>query len=617
MTPSAPMPKLRSQSWAQRSLDILMSEESRLSTRMKSLPRPWYLAKSTPAAAVTTRAGRARDARRARTPRGATSGRREAMEVTACMAIARGAKCAPHAAAYPATRVGADRAIAGAGRPPLFGAFAAFGQAKSSRRTSVRCTARIATSRVQIHRATSSSRPHTHFRLLCASRAAATARTHPPAATATAAARVVASPGSHPPPNASFAVDTTRDANASYASLAALGMRVPGDGDGVPTPSPGTRESPSRGSPTATRSPTPRPRPAGSPRVQNYPSPSRRAPSLRTSPSPEPISIRARGGRDVFGEASRAWDGTSRHLSASHAAAASGLSRPSHNTRVTYTHAAALRVSSSTPSAAREPPGEDREGPDGVDSAPRAGRWASSSSSAVGKMSRRARSAAVSATSGSDAGWARRSRAHRSKVWGAKGSPPVPAARRASVTWDAPNLPSLYSAWTHTHSAATRSSRVRATRRAAAAASEARDHDADTRGAGLVERGAYRGDARSQVNAPRVTSASSARDTARSVWSEIGSARFRQPRALGASVTSRGGAGPRARETMLRGSPRPAPSRIAPRVVPFREHRPHARVGARHQVSKRRARAPHPMGRARRPLAPRPSRVRHPPRARA
>ena len=418
------------------------------------------------------------------------------MEVTACMAIARGSKCAPHAAAYPATRFGADRAIAGAGRPPLFGAFAAFGQAKSSRRTSVRCTARIATSPVQIHRANSSSRPHTHFRLLCASRAAATARTHPPAVTATAAARVVASPGSHPPPNASFAVDTTRDANASYASLAALGMRVPGDGDGVPTPSPGTRESPSRGSldgePLAdARFPVSRDVPAGP--EASIPVPG--VPVPRDVPAGPEASIPVPGvpvpGADFdFARAaaatssarrSRAWDGTSRHLSASHAAAASGLSRPSHNTRVTYTHAAALRVSSSTPSAAREPPGEDREGPDGVDSTPRAGRGASSSSSAVGKMSRRARSAAVSATSGSDAGSARRSRAHRSKVWGAKGSPPVPAARRASVTWDAPNRPSLYSAWTHTHSAATRSSRVRATRRAAAAASEARDHDADTR----------------------------------------------------------------------------------------------------------------------------------------
>ena len=298
------------------------------------------------------------------------------MEVTACMAIARGSKCAPHAAAYPATRVGADRAIAGAGRPPLFGAFAAFGQAKSSRRTSMRCTARIATSRVQIHRATSSSRPHTHFRLLCASRAAATARTHPPAATATAAARVVASPGSHPPPNASFAVDTTRDANASYASLATLGMRVPGDGDGVPTPSPGLRESPSRssldGDPLAdARVPVPRDVPAG-PEL-----------SIPVPGVPVPRDVPVPGADFDFARAaaatssarhSRAWDGTSRHLSASHAAAASGLSRPSHNTRVTYTHAAALRVSSSTPSAAREPPGEDREGPDGVDSAPRAGR---------------------------------------------------------------------------------------------------------------------------------------------------------------------------------------------------------------------------------------------------
>ena len=214
------------------------------------------------------------------------------MEVTACMAIARGAKCAPHAAAYPATRVGADRAIAGAGRPPLFGAFAAFGQAKSSRRTSVRCTARIATSRVQIHRATSSSRPHTHFRLLCASRAAATARTHPPAATATAAARVVASPGSHPPPNASFAVDTTRDANASYAPSPRSGCASPGMETGCRL-RPRGRGNPRRAvRSTATRSPTlASPSRGTSPRVQNYPSPSRVSPSRGTSPSPEPISI--------------------------------------------------------------------------------------------------------------------------------------------------------------------------------------------------------------------------------------------------------------------------------------------------------------------------------------
>ena len=179
MTPSAPMPKLRSQSWAQRSLDILMSEESRLSTRINRCrgPGTW---RSPRRRRRSPRARGARDARRARTPRGATSGRREAMEVTACMAIARGAKCAPHAAAYPATRVGADRAIAGAGRPPLFGAFAAFASevVSSNLREVYRTHRHVA---VQIHRATSSSRPHTHFRLLCASRAAATARTHPPA----------------------------------------------------------------------------------------------------------------------------------------------------------------------------------------------------------------------------------------------------------------------------------------------------------------------------------------------------------------------------------------------------------------------------------------------------
>ena len=205
---------------------------------------------------------------------------------------ARGAKCAPHAAAYPATRVGADRAIAGAGRPPLFGAFAAFGQAKSSRRTSVRCTARIATSRVQIHRATSSSRPHTHFRLLCASRAAATARTHPPAATATAAARVVASPGSHPPrtrrsPSIPLGTPTHRTPPSPRSGCASPGMET------------GCRLRPrGRGNPrravrsTATRSPTlASPSRGTSPRVQNYPSPSRVSPSRGTSPSPEPISI--------------------------------------------------------------------------------------------------------------------------------------------------------------------------------------------------------------------------------------------------------------------------------------------------------------------------------------
>ena len=227
------------------------------------------------------------------------------MEVTACMAIARGAKCAPHAAAYPATRVGADRAIAGAGRPPLFGAFAAFGQAKSPRRTSVRCTARIATSRVQIHRATSSSRPHTHFRLLCASRAAATARTHPPAATATAAARVVASPGSHPPrtrrsPSIPLGTPTHRTPPSPRSGCASPGMET-----GCRLRPPGTRESPSRGSlgrrPARRRS---RPRPAGRPRGSRtiHPRPGCPRPAGRPRPRSR-FRFRARGGRDVFGEA--------------------------------------------------------------------------------------------------------------------------------------------------------------------------------------------------------------------------------------------------------------------------------------------------------------------------
>ena len=40
MTPSAPMPKLRSHSCAQRSDESLISELSLLSTSTKSLPRP-------------------------------------------------------------------------------------------------------------------------------------------------------------------------------------------------------------------------------------------------------------------------------------------------------------------------------------------------------------------------------------------------------------------------------------------------------------------------------------------------------------------------------------------------------------------------------------------------
>ena len=46
MTPSAPMPKLRSQISAHRSGESGMASLSRLSMRTKSLPRPWYLKNS-------------------------------------------------------------------------------------------------------------------------------------------------------------------------------------------------------------------------------------------------------------------------------------------------------------------------------------------------------------------------------------------------------------------------------------------------------------------------------------------------------------------------------------------------------------------------------------------
>ena len=66
ITPSAPMPKLRSHSAAHRSEDILITSLSRLSTSTKSLPRPWYLAKRTASPAAATVDARARAVRGAR-----------------------------------------------------------------------------------------------------------------------------------------------------------------------------------------------------------------------------------------------------------------------------------------------------------------------------------------------------------------------------------------------------------------------------------------------------------------------------------------------------------------------------------------------------------------------
>ena len=70
MTPSAPIPKLRSHSAAHSSEDILITSLSRLSTSTKSLPRPWYLAKRTLSPAAATVAARARARRAARGGRG-------------------------------------------------------------------------------------------------------------------------------------------------------------------------------------------------------------------------------------------------------------------------------------------------------------------------------------------------------------------------------------------------------------------------------------------------------------------------------------------------------------------------------------------------------------------
>lgn len=69
MIPSPPMPKFLSHNRDDTSDESLTSALSRLSTRMKSLPRPWYLTNSIvvdPADAVTARGVEARvDARRA------------------------------------------------------------------------------------------------------------------------------------------------------------------------------------------------------------------------------------------------------------------------------------------------------------------------------------------------------------------------------------------------------------------------------------------------------------------------------------------------------------------------------------------------------------------------
>jgi hypothetical protein len=69
MIPSPPMPKFLSHNRDDTSDESLTSALSRLSTRMKSLPRPWYLTNSIvvdPADAVTARGVDARvDARRA------------------------------------------------------------------------------------------------------------------------------------------------------------------------------------------------------------------------------------------------------------------------------------------------------------------------------------------------------------------------------------------------------------------------------------------------------------------------------------------------------------------------------------------------------------------------
>lgn len=69
MIPSPPMPKFLSHNRDDTSDESLTSALSRLSTRMKSLPRPWYLTNSIvfdPADAVTARGMEARvDARRA------------------------------------------------------------------------------------------------------------------------------------------------------------------------------------------------------------------------------------------------------------------------------------------------------------------------------------------------------------------------------------------------------------------------------------------------------------------------------------------------------------------------------------------------------------------------
>ena len=71
ITPSPPIPKLRSHIFAAASLDIFTVALSRLSINMKSFPRPWYLMKSIVRdASATTSVARPARVARARAARG-------------------------------------------------------------------------------------------------------------------------------------------------------------------------------------------------------------------------------------------------------------------------------------------------------------------------------------------------------------------------------------------------------------------------------------------------------------------------------------------------------------------------------------------------------------------